>query len=521
MQSSPAPDPRAFRSAVRAWAWPVATTALFATVVIWTSMHHEPWRDEVVPLSIARRAGSLAELAEPLKFEGHPILWYLLLGCAYHVVGQAWVLKAASVGTTIGAVFLLNRSPLPWWLCGVFTFSFFPLYQYGVVSRGYSLEMLLLFVLCTVYPHRREHPLILACVLAALANTEAFGLIMTAAAGAMLLVEGLMAGRGAWRGIMSDRRLLGAASIVGGGIALSAAVALPDASHPLTGFQRLDLAAILAGVGRAIVYPVAHAAQFTIVPYADAWVWAYFVYLARRPAVLTFCAASLVGMEVLFNLVYGPGAPWHVGNVFLILVASAWLDAAAATPSVAISAPLERGRIWLGRVLAVAIVFVFANHAWLAARYVVIDVGNDYSANRRLAELVHDDPSLATAIVMGEPDTPLWSVPYYLDNRVFLPREGVFRDWGRFSSSRPAEWDLDALLGAARSARDACACPVVITMGYDVRQPGAYTNFRGTRFEEHFRITPEARDAFLAATQPLARLGPTLTDENYDVFVLR
>jgi hypothetical protein len=503
----------------------VATTALFAAVAIWTSMHHEPWRDEVVPLSIARRAGSLAELAEPLKFEGHPILWYLLLWCAYHLVGQAWVLKAASVGTAIGAIFLLNRSPLPWWLRGVFTFSFFPLYQYGVVSRGYSLEMLLLFVFCAVYPHRREHPLILACVLAALANTEAFGLIMAGAAVAMLLVEGVMAGRGAWRGIASDRRLsrrlLGAASIVGGGVALSAAVAFPDTSHPLTGFQRLDLAAIAVGVGGAVVYPVAHATQFTVVPYADAWVWAYFAYLARRPAVLTFCALSLVGMEVLFNLVYGPGAPWHVGNVFLVLVASAWLDAAASTSSVAIPAPLERGRRWLGRALAVAIVFVFANHAWLAAQYVTTDVANDYSANRRLAELMRDDPSLATAIVMGEPDTPLWSVPYYLDNRIFLPREGVFRDWGMFSSSRPAEWDLDALLRTARSTRDACACPVVITMGYDVGRPGAYTNFPGTRFEERFRITPEARDAFLAATQPLARLGPTLTDENYDVFVLR
>jgi hypothetical protein len=63
---------------------------------------------------------------------------------------------------------------------------------------------------------------------------------------------------------------------------------------------------------------------------------------------------------------------------------------------------------------------------------------------------------------------------------------------------------------------------VVITLGYDLERPGAYTNFGGSRFEERFRITPEARDAFLAATQPLARLrGPTLTDENYDVFVLR
>jgi hypothetical protein len=496
-------------------------TAVYAAVVIWTVAHHEPWRDEVVPLSIARRAHSLAELAAPLKFEGHPILWYLLLWLGYGLVHQTWILKAAGIGSAIGAVFLFNRSPLPWCLRYAFTFSFFPLYQYSVISRGYTLEMLLLFAFCRLYPRRHDHPVALAAILAALANTEAFGLIMTVAAGIMLVAGGISR-RFEWRRALSNRSTLLATAVYLVGLVLATVVAFPASSHPLTGFQRLTFASIALGIGQAIVQPVAHAAGVATVPLPSAWVWAYFVYLTRRPPVLCFAALSLIGIEVLFNLVYGPGAPWHIGNVVLVLVAAMWLDASASTSTWAASPALERARGSLGRVLAVGVMVVLGGQVLLGAKHITTDLQYDYSENRRLAELLASDPALAGAVVMGEPDTPLWSLPYYADNRIYLARENVFRDWGNFAPPRPATYDLGALLEAARRVRGECTCPVVVTLGYELGELGTYTNFGGTQFEEHFVITAEARAEFVAATRPLARLrGPTMTDENYDVYVLR
>jgi hypothetical protein len=499
----------------------IGITAVFAAIVVWGAVHHEPWRDEVVPLSIALRAGSPAELAEPLKFEGHPILWYLVLWGAYNLVGETWVLKACSVGAAVGAIFAFLRSPLPWWIRVLFTFSFFPLYQYSVIARGYGLEMLLLFAFCALHQHGRARPLALGLVLAALANTEAFGLIMAVAAGVMLLVEGLTSSAG-WRTVVTDVRVQAAALVYCVGLALAAAVAFPDPGHPLTGFQRLDPASIAAGIGRAIVHPVAHATQFTVLPLPSLWVWAWFAYLTRRPPVLCFVALALVGIEVLFNLVYGPGAPWHLGNVGLVVVAGMWLDASASTPAHTLPAYLERTRTWLGRVLAAGIAIVFTNHVLLAARSLAADYRQEYSSNQRLGDLLRDDPALASAAVLGEPDTPLWSLPYYADNRIYLPREGVFRDWGVFSPTRERTYDLPRLVRAAREVRATCACPVVITLGWELGRIGTYTNFPGTRFEEHFVITPEGREEFLASVRPRARLrGPVLTDETYDVYVLR
>lgn len=517
----PAPGTHPAGHVLRTGVWPVAITGVYAAVVIWTAIHHEPWRDEVVPLSIVRNASSLGDVTGPLAFEGHPLLWYLLLWGLWALIGQTWVLKAASLGSAIGAVFLVSRSPVPWWLGLLFTFSFFPLYQYSVISRGYGLEMFTLFAFCAVYPHRREHPLALAFALALLANTEAFGTIMTFAAVAMLGVEALMRGVD-WRAAVRDRRLLAAGALYVVALGCAAAVALPDTKHPLTGYRQLDLASIAAGIGRAIAEPVGHAREFTLLPMPALWTWAYFAFLTRRPPVLTFCAGSLIGMETLYNLVYGPGAPWHVGNTFLVLVAGIWLDLSASTPALTLPAVLERARTWLGRLLVVAFALVLAAQVRLGWRYVTMDLALDYSSNRVLAELLRSDPSLAGAVVMGEPDTPLWSVPYYAPNPIYLVREGVFRDWGIFRTDRARDSDLASLLRAARSERERCRCPVVITMGWELGRPGTYTNFPGTRFEEHFVVTQEALDEFLAATQPLARLrGPTGTDENYDVFVLR
>jgi len=492
----------------------VAVILIYAAVVVWVALHHEPWRDEVVPLSIARNAHSLAELAAPLRFEGHPILWYLLLWCGYRLVGSVAVLKAASLGCAIGGIGLLNAGPLPWWIRVPFTFSFFPVYQYSVVSRGYSLELLLLFAFCALFPRRRHHPILVALVLAGLANTEAFGLVIAVAVAGMLTVEALM-----------DRREPRAAvprlaiAVFVAGLALAAAVASPAAGHPLTGFRTGGVAHIAAAIGEAVLRPVGHAGQFAVVPAPSAWIWAYFIYLVSRPPALAFAAIGLIGIEAFFNFVYGPGAPWHVGNLVLVLVATMWLDASgsiAEIPTLLVSV-----RRWLGRLLAAGAIAMLLGQAVLAYRYIAADVRYDYSANRRLAELLRSNPTLAGAIVTGEPDTPLWSLSYYADNRIYLARQHVFRAWGAAGPERSTEYDLESLLDAARRIHADCGCPVVITLGWQLGALGTFANFAGTQFEERFTITAAARAEFLAATTLVARLGPTLTDENYDVYLLR
>jgi hypothetical protein len=52
---------------------------MWLTGVIFTTAHHEFWRDEVRPLSLARAADSPLHLFELIQYDGHPIIWFLLL----------------------------------------------------------------------------------------------------------------------------------------------------------------------------------------------------------------------------------------------------------------------------------------------------------------------------------------------------------------------------------------------------------------------------------------------------------
>jgi hypothetical protein len=329
------------------------------------------------------------------------------------------------------------------------------------------------------------------------------------------VVEWLL-GRSAWHRTGAGTRTL-ALGVWLAGMAAAAAAAYPAADHPLAAFD----GSLAAAVGTALLRPAGHVGWLAVVPWPSVWLWAYFAYLAARPAVLAFALGAFVGIETLFLFVYGPGAPWHVGNLVLVLVATMWLDAADATPAVPLPAAVARVRVWIGRVLALALLAVLADHVVIAVQSLARDARHDYSANRALAELLRADPALAGAVVTGEPDHPLWSLPYYADHRLHLPREGRSRRWGTFGAERARDYDLARLLAAARGVEAECACPVVITLGWPLDALGTMTSAPRTYAEERFTITAEARDAFRAATRHLARLGPTITDENYDVYVLR
>src|SRR5207244_12847478 len=60
-----------------------AIIAAYATTIVIAAAHHELWRDEVVPLSIAREMPSFLDVWRMVRHEGHPILWYIILRYSY------------------------------------------------------------------------------------------------------------------------------------------------------------------------------------------------------------------------------------------------------------------------------------------------------------------------------------------------------------------------------------------------------------------------------------------------------
>jgi len=503
------------------WWMGAAIVAAYATVVMVTSSHHEVWRDEVVPLSIAREMPSFADLWRMVRHEGHPLLWYAILRYAHLLFGSSLVLKAVSLLIAIAAIVVfVSCARMPLWLRALFVFGYLPIFEYSVVSRANGLAMLLLFAFCALWTGGTRRPVAIGLVLGALANTSAHAFIVAAAAGVMITIEVAIA---AFRGERPTRRALAGAGVYALGLGHALVSNTPDPSLLSLKLYHHDLPQVLAALGSSLLSPVGHSAAFLWVPLTAVWVWLAFVLLLRRPALLAFLFLSLIGFELVFSLLY-PASPRHMGYVLLVVMATVWLwNAGSRDAAAEVHLPLARAEYWASRVVLLPLVVVLGWQVALGAGYVVDDVQLEYSSSRRLAGLLAGDPRLERAIVIGEPENLTHALAYYRDNRIYLPQEAAFRNWMHFwiPGGRRADYNLAELLATATELRERWQAPVVMALGWRLDGPDNQVAYARTFFEQRFSMSAADRTEFLARTEHLGRLREaSFTDENYDVFVL-
>lgn len=147
---------------------------VFAALTFITVLFHEPWRDEIHAWFLAGNY-SVPRLFYEMRYEGHFLLWYLIL-MPFAKLGFplitlnliSWVIFCAS------ALFFLIKSPfrLSAKILALFSNAF--LFWYPVVSRCYVLIPPLLFILASIYEERENHLVSFAVILALLANTHAY-----------------------------------------------------------------------------------------------------------------------------------------------------------------------------------------------------------------------------------------------------------------------------------------------------------------------------------------------------------
>ena len=86
--------------------------------------------------------------------------------------------------------------------------------------------------------------------------------------------------------------------------------------------------------------------------------------------------------------------------------------------------------------------------------------GIPYSRSAEVAQLLHK-PELSGAIVMGDPDTILESLPYYVDNPLWFLRQQRFGKIVRLSENARRELSLDDILADAERLHRQTGRPVV------------------------------------------------------------
>ena len=133
---------------------------------------HKNWRDEAQTWLIARDC-SLLELINIMKYEGHFLLWYLILmpfaklGFPYFTCNIiSWII------TSISVWLILVKSPFKFYKKVLFVFSFPFLYLFPIVSRCYCLIPLAIVLMSMFYKDRKEKPLKYLLSIVLLVNTH-------------------------------------------------------------------------------------------------------------------------------------------------------------------------------------------------------------------------------------------------------------------------------------------------------------------------------------------------------------
>jgi hypothetical protein len=390
------------------------------------------WRDEVRAFSVAINARSWLQLFSDIHQDGHPIIWYAILRAGYAVFHSPLVLPiAALVIAWIAAFLILRYAPFPFWIRMLIVFGAFLGHEFSVVARNYGIGIVFMMLACILFPTRGERPLRLGIVLALLANTSVHAALAALLLGFVWIATDLL-DSGSRTALMRPASL-GALAIGIAGVAFalwSAHVpadmvyavplsrispdkwgAIPlDPGKGLMGYQQANIAA--AGAlpwGHIGINPtLACRLIVDIALLGIAWS------LRRNLICLVAVVFAIVAFEVIFRLMYS-GALRHEGMLAFLLISLVWIASEDSKLQES-----YRQRMALG--LLPLLFFQTMALPFTVRRVMVYPT----SSSREFAALIHRTPAWRDAILAGEPDYVMEPMPYYVGNKVFMPRQRAF-----------------------------------------------------------------------------------------------
>lgn len=503
-------------------------TAWFV-IVLATIWHHEFWRDEVVPLSIAIASRSLWEIPDLLKNVGHPVVWYVLLRIGHQALGSSLALPTVSLLVAGAAVMIfLFRSPFSLGLKLLFVFSVLPLYEYSVMARNYGISMLLMFGFAAIYPHRRRHPFVVAVLLALLANTNVHS----------LLIAGILTLLWLWDDAVVDRRVLTARQLgllgFAAGLILTSALfglktALPDERTVATSaLQATNLGDFLRPFAALLRRP--WETMEALIPFPNPWPWRFLqillmggllLGLAVRTRLALALLAAFLALGFLFKFAY-PGVLRHQGILLVFTLVLYWLNAEAG-PSIRGSFP-ARFHSLPARFNSLALLVVFPLVLFWNDCLAFYKIQEDFkmlcSSSKPLGEWLNSHPEYRDSIILGEPDYLLESLPYYAAQRIYIPRESRFGNWVRFTTDSRPILSLGELLDAAQGLKEKEHQTVFVTMGFpasvfEQKRSVAYS------YNKVLTWTPSQWQRFRQSTKRVAEFWSSKGDENFDLYEIR
>ena len=474
---SPAP-PAAASTGEAAWFAP-ALGATYALVLAFALFHHELWRDELQAWMFARDSTGPLDLFRNMEYEASPMLWHLLLMPVTRLTSSPAGMQILHWAIASAAVFVVARyapfSPLQ---KALFAFGYFPLYEYGVLSRNYAPGLLCVVVACALLRQRYRRPLWLALVLVLMSHTSAHACIVAIGMLLALALDYRLHRRAlAEDGAVDARKLCAGFAAAAAGVLLSVLQMRPPADvtrSTLYGTWRhawfLDwspswLEQSLKTIPSAVFFPAdprflpvtgAIPAQPEAVygaGMAAALVAAVAAFHRRRPVALFLFLCLVAGFLVFFYAVHH-GSIRHHGFLLVSLLVLVWGGRfLAAGPAAGGAVRATPDAVRIGSLLLTGFL---AMQAFGGLRAVALEVERPFSLAERTAGYIRAR-GLQSLPMLGYPDWSASAVLGHLSPRKRIHyvqgnREGSFviYDGARMGAGPGGGIETSALLSQAR-----------------------------------------------------------------------
>jgi hypothetical protein len=129
----------------------------FAVLLFLATWKHTFWRDESEVWLVARISPSIHAMLYNSRYEGHPPLWYLVV---YFFTRFSWNPDWMKVPNYLFAVasaaLILSAARLRLWVRLGMAFSYYLLFEYGLIARNYMIGIV--FLLAAAILMRRKDP---------------------------------------------------------------------------------------------------------------------------------------------------------------------------------------------------------------------------------------------------------------------------------------------------------------------------------------------------------------------------
>ncbi len=386
----------------------VVAFVLYVVLTFTVTLYHEAWADEG-DAWLLMRDGGMSTMLSRGGYRGTPALWYIVIAPLASAGFPYFSQQLLNLLFAWCAAFLFVKyAPFTPAVKVLFLFGYYAFSEYAVKARQYALLIALLFAIAALWTGRRERPLLIAVLVALLANTAVHGLISAAAIGLIYAIEAVQR-----RDLTRRANLAAIAIMIAGGVAC--VVQLLPASDGQKLPRYIDPQTIPWSIGTAFL------------PFVDprySFVAGLLIFLAAVFAVgdrtfpLAFMAIGVVGLLLLYQFVL-VGGYRHTGLILIVLLAAVWMAAAE-------GAPRDAWRLKAWRTFEIALALCFVWSVYTNVKEAINEIKWPHSGSREMAGYIATNVPASTIIVAHAPYHCAPTLVYLPGRRFWFPAYGRF-----------------------------------------------------------------------------------------------